>query len=230
MAGMPIKFRCYQCNQLLGVSRSRAGKAVNCPKCGTGLVVPDVGESPPAAAGSASGEPTPAFLADVDAGVPIELADIRPEDIRVQSEDDWRPPPIATDAPRPASPPAPPTAPAPDPEIPSFLASLAPAAGAGSPAPYDIGSYPTPAVAPPPAPTAAPAAAPGPAAPAADPVVPPIRVEPPSLVTERMTTIRARDVVLPRSVVATWSLLVLLAQALAFVAGLLAGHYVWRVH
>jgi hypothetical protein len=31
-------------------------------------------------------------------------------------------------------------------------------------------------------------------------------------------------------VVATWSLLVLVAQALAFVAGLLAGHYVWRIH
>ena len=32
---------------------------------------------------------------------------------------------------------------------------------------------------------------------------------------------------LPRSVVAAWSLFVLLAQALAFVAGLLAGHYIW---
>ena len=32
-----------------------------------------------------------------------------------------------------------------------------------------------------------------------------------------------------RSVVATWSLFVLLAQALAFLAGLLAGHFIWRV-
>jgi hypothetical protein len=61
-------------------------------------------------------------------------------------------------------------------------------------------------------------------------VLPPIRVEPPSLATERTSLVRTRDIVLPRSVVATWSLLVLLAQALAFVAGLLAGHYVWRVH
>jgi hypothetical protein len=45
-----------------------------------------------------------------------------------------------------------------------------------------------------------------------------------------MTASRARDLVLPRSVVASWSLFVLLAQALAFLAGLLAGHYIWRVH
>ncbi len=41
---------------------------------------------------------------------------------------------------------------------------------------------------------------------------------------------RPSDLVLPRSVVAAWSLFVLLALALAFTAGLLAGHYVWRVH
>jgi hypothetical protein len=41
---------------------------------------------------------------------------------------------------------------------------------------------------------------------------------------------RARDVVLPRSVVLAWSLFVLLALALAFGAGLLAGHYIWWVY
>jgi hypothetical protein len=232
MAGMPIKIRCYQCNQLLGVSRSKAGKAVNCPKCGTGLVVPDAGEVPAAAVGPAGAEATPAFLAALDAGVPVEIADIRPEDIRAQSDDNWRPPPIAVDAPRPAAPPPTPGAPAP--ELPSFLASLAPTSEAGRPAGYDIGSYPTPLVAPAPAPAVAPTPAPAPAqAPtsvAAEAVVPPIRLEPPSLVSDRTTTLRSRDIVLPRSVVASWSLLVLLAQALAFVAGLLAGHYVWRVH
>jgi hypothetical protein len=233
---MPIKFRCYQCNQLLGVSRSKAGKAVNCPKCGTGLVVPDAGEVPAASVGPATGEATPAFLADLDAGLPIELADIRPEDIRVQSEEHWRMPPIAVEAPRPAAPPAPTAAPAPAPAAapprPGFLESLAPGGGASGPAPYDWTSVPTPQVAPAPAsaPAPAPAAAPAPTSSAADPVLPPIRVEPPSLATERTSLVRTRDIVLPRSVVATWSLLVLLAQALAFVAGLLAGHYVWRVH
>jgi hypothetical protein len=62
------------------------------------------------------------------------------------------------------------------------------------------------------------------------PVVPPIEVEPLTVAPERPATARARDVVLPRSVVASWSLFVLLAQGLAFVAGLLAGHYLWRVH
>jgi hypothetical protein len=90
---------------------------------------------------------------------------------------------------------------------------------------------PTPLVNPiPPLAAPAPVAPPAPIAAAAETVVPPIRVERPSLVTERTTSLRARDIVLPRSVVATWSLLVLLAQALAFFAGLLAGHYVWRVH
>jgi len=56
-----------------------------------------------------------------------------------------------------------------------------------------------------------------------------IKVEPPSLLLER-TTARARDLVLPRSVVAFWSLFVLVAKALAFLAGLLAGHYIWRIH
>ena len=40
MAGPKIKFRCYQCNQLLGVARSRVGKVVACPKTvGVVLVV-----------------------------------------------------------------------------------------------------------------------------------------------------------------------------------------------
>ncbi|HMB02990.1 MAG TPA: hypothetical protein VKP69_04520 [Isosphaeraceae bacterium] len=65
---------------------------------------------------------------------------------------------------------------------------------------------------------------------AVGPVVPPIRVEPPTRAVERTPTDRSRDLVIPRSAMASWSLFVLLAQALAFVAGLLAGHYLWRDH
>ncbi len=39
---------------------------------------------------------------------------------------------------------------------------------------------------------------------------------------------RARDVILPRTVVVAWSLFVLLALAFAFAAGLLIGHYQWK--
>ncbi|MEW4567564.1 hypothetical protein AB1L88_06815 [Tautonia sp. JC769] len=38
----------------------------------------------------------------------------------------------------------------------------------------------------------------------------------------------ARDVVIPRLAVLSWSLFVLVALFLAFVAGLLVGHFVWR--
>ena len=37
---MPIQFRCRYCRQLLGISRSRAGSAVDCPACGRSLRVP----------------------------------------------------------------------------------------------------------------------------------------------------------------------------------------------
>jgi hypothetical protein len=39
---MPIKFRCQHCEQLLGISRSRAGAVVDCPRCGRSLRVPEL--------------------------------------------------------------------------------------------------------------------------------------------------------------------------------------------
>ena len=39
MAGVPVKFRCYRCNTLLGVTRSKIGSVIACVKCGTELVV-----------------------------------------------------------------------------------------------------------------------------------------------------------------------------------------------
>jgi len=43
-----------------------------------------------------------------------------------------------------------------------------------------------------------------------------------------LTKPRARDVVMPRTVMIAWSLFVLLALALAFLSGLLTGHFLWR--
>jgi hypothetical protein len=227
MAGPKIKFRCYQCNQLLGVSRTKAGKVVACPKCATELLIPELDDPPAPAGQSPASGTTPAFLAALDSGVPVDLADIRPEDIRVVSDDDWSALPIDVDAPRSA--PAP--APAPALEPAPFLAPLMPGADGGG---IEIGSAPTP-LSIPLAPVGAAAGNPvyvpaAPAAPGVDTVGPPIRVEPPSIIPERTSGVRSRDLILPRSVVATWSLLVLMAQALAFVAGLLAGHFLWRVH
>lgn len=39
---MPIKFRCQQCRQFLGISRSKAGNVVDCPTCGRTIRVPDL--------------------------------------------------------------------------------------------------------------------------------------------------------------------------------------------
>src|SRR5437764_4477325 len=38
---MPIRFRCVYCNQLLGISRRKAGTTVRCTTCDGQLIVPD---------------------------------------------------------------------------------------------------------------------------------------------------------------------------------------------
>jgi phage FluMu protein Com len=190
-----MKFRCFQCNQLLGVSRSKAGSVVKCPKCSTDLIVPEPDEGPVSVDQPSAPETTAAFLSAIAAGLPVELAEVRLEDIRVDPESPRNPPP----------------APEPPPYVPPPAAVTAPPPVTPDPIAFAVTSS-----SPPP--------------PIVEPVVPPITIAPPSLAPERMTASRARDLVLPRSVVASWSLFVLLAQALAFLAGLLAGHYIWRVH
>jgi hypothetical protein len=208
MAGVKIKFRCTQCHQLLGASPSRSGSVVTCPKCASAVVVPGPSEeSPPPPAEDAAAGTVPPPAPQGGPWIPPDVLDIRPEDIRVE---------LGIDLERPLAPPPPPTPPGvslhTEPEPPPLV----------FPPAYDLADE---------SPVATSAPVPLPAEPAPAPVVPPIKIEPEAIVEARTTSPgRPRDVVLPRSVVATWSLLVLLAQALAFVAGLLAGHYVWRVH
>lgn len=38
---MPIRFRCVYCNQLLGISRRKAGTVVRCTNCGGQIIVPE---------------------------------------------------------------------------------------------------------------------------------------------------------------------------------------------
>lgn len=59
-------------------------------------------------------------------------------------------------------------------------------------------------------------------------VIPPIQFEPPSLAARESSSRAASEVVLSPAVVLAWSLLVLLAVPLAFLAGLLTGHFLWR--
>ena len=47
---MPIRFRCVFCNQLMGISRRKAGTVVRCPVCASSVKVPSNSDAPPAEA------------------------------------------------------------------------------------------------------------------------------------------------------------------------------------
>lgn len=212
MAVVPIKFRCYQCNQLLGVARSKAGTVVNCPKCSAGLIVPDLtepGEPAPnpdpsqeASSGAESNEPQ---LTSAP-GLEDLLAEIRIEDIRVEPGVATEPLPSAATVEAPAT-------------VPNVGETPAPAASSDR---VEESASVIMIATPDPAPAVAPT----------DVVVPPIKFDQRRAVVERDRGPgpRPRDVNLPRSVVLAWSLFVLIALALAFAAGLLAGHFLWKVH
>jgi DNA-directed RNA polymerase subunit RPC12/RpoP len=55
---MPIRFRCAYCNQLMGISRRKAGTVVRCPKCAGEIIVPapDGAAGPEDAAEQAGGQ------------------------------------------------------------------------------------------------------------------------------------------------------------------------------
>jgi hypothetical protein len=64
---MPIRFRCVNCHQLLGIARRKAGTMVHCPTCNTSGLVPatdEVMESPRPASPPGAGRPAPAPSSD----------------------------------------------------------------------------------------------------------------------------------------------------------------------
>lgn len=205
MAAAPLRFRCYQCNQLLGVSRSKIGATLRCPKCEAELIVPDPDEVVENA-GVATLSPTAQDSADQ--GIPADLIDIRPEDIRVEPGA-ARPLPSREPSPSPAVefrlPPDEPPRPQ-CPEVPEFGPSIAENLAPGV------------------------ASRPEEPEPSPEIVVPGLQVGSNRRRLEPTSSVRSRDIVLPRSVVAAWSLFVLIALGLAFLAGLLAGHFLWKVH
>ena len=173
MPSAPMKIRCYHCGQLLGVSRSKAGRVISCPKCSSELSVPGLDaldiietEKPETA------NETPGSVEDL--GFLEKLPDEAPID---------------------------------------FESIAAPAAPALEPS--EIYDPPADAL-------------------AIGIKIPAIRVESPR--ARSITTASAksatgnRDLLIPRSVVAAWSLLVLAALMFAFLTGLLAGHFIWREH
>jgi len=173
--------------------------------------------------------PVPVFMGEIAGVIPPDLADLRPEDLRVEAEFFENltrlPAPATTVEPapwpvsepistsyssEPLSPPAPlpPATQTPSEIGPSESFSLPPETADRVPAPSErptradeVGS-----------------------------VVPQIEIEPPSILPTGTEIRRVSEVVLPASVVLAWSLFVLAGWASAFVAGLMMGHFLWKTH
>ena len=243
MAVERLKFRCYQCNQLLASAPGKAGSIVSCPRCKADLVVP-ASDSPAAAdpesgaIGKASGRaestlkpPKPgisAGLEEFSAAIPADLIDLRPEDLRVEAEffQNLTRAPDPRVEPEPASrgvPEPPETFPSIETGFPAGPASSIPAINTAAPLSPAATRRPESPSAfsslPPSAPVLAPSS----------PVVPPIEIEPPSLLPPGREFRPVHEVVLPASVVLAWSLFGLIGIATSFLAGLMVGHYFWRM-
>ena len=230
-----LRFRCYRCNQLLGVSSKRAGTVISCPKWPTELKVPLPEEQSGAADASRPGqvfssEPRlpensssvaakpgsnalPTFMEEIAAAIPDDLATLRPEDIRVEAE------------------------------FVDLVVTTSESVTASAPAAQDLrqGVLPGDPVkveayfAQTPAPAETPSAIPA----EPRPVDPPrdsavgadlaaINIETPSLRPPASQFQNVSEVILQPATVLAWSLLVLFALPMAFLAGLLMGHFVWK--
>jgi phage FluMu protein Com len=238
-----LKFRCYQCNQLLASAPGKAGSIVSCPRCKADLVVPAT-ESPaaadpePSAVGKASGRvastltpPKPAVSGGVDEmadAMPADLIDLRPEDLRVEAEFFQS----LTRAPDPSNEPEPAPSRAPAPAVPFPEVETGIPAVLTSPLPTIETAAPQipPSARRPEFPSTFPSLAPNvPLLAPASPVVPPIEIETPSLLPSNRDFRAVREVVLPASAVLAWSLFGLIGIATSFLAGLMVGHYFWRM-
>ncbi|MGZ3317464.1 MAG: hypothetical protein ACXU95_09185 [Isosphaeraceae bacterium] len=155
----------------------------------------------------------PSFMEETAAAIPDDLATLRPEDIRVEaefvdlvvttSEGITSPAPAAKE---------PQTEPLPgDPgEVEAYFAQ--------TPPPAEL-----PLVV-----AAEPRFADPPVDPAIGAVLPAIKIETPTLLPPGRHLQAVSEVILQPATVLAWSLLVLLALPMAFLAGLLIGHFVWK--
>ena len=240
-----LKFRCYKCNQLLSATRKKAGTVIACPRCKAELKVPEpqeeaeaagaipTGPNDPSRPGSRSetagsppssaSAPLPSFMEEIAAAIPDELASLRPEDIRVEAEfadlvvttTEPVPPPLAAPA-------EPESKPVSRPEPLSRPEPVRPASRSPDAEPRLTEAAPEKS-----APRFLPPEDP-PVEIAVDTALPAITIEPATILTPNREIRSVSEVVLQPATVLAWSLLVLMAIPMAFVAGLLMGHFVWK--
>lgn len=96
MARDILKFRCYACGQLIGATRSKANRIIECPKCAVELLVPGPEafedlesrstDNLTAIEVSRTYETSSERPSAVDLKFPAELLDLSPEDIAVVPE------------------------------------------------------------------------------------------------------------------------------------------------
>ncbi len=204
-ATAPIRFRCFRCQKLLGVSKSKVGAVVACPQCSAELIVPEPAEifettpPPPSKSSSASriepvvvpwdAPPAPERMASA-ADVPFPAILIEPVTLRAESASKSR-----------HQKPTPPTSNST--QSPDFAAiGISPPQTAAQAVPVTVAFALE-------APSGQESGAPR----GANPYT--------------VRGLRRDDVVLPRSVITLWSFLVLLGFVFAFTAGLLIGRFVW---
>ncbi len=181
----------------------------------------------------------PSFMEEIAAAIPDDLATLRPEDIRVEAE--FVDLVVTTDEGIGSSAPA-----APGPQLEKLPGYLDPveleAYFARTSAPADpppvvradpppvVRAEPTPVVRADPPRVLPPE--PRPEEPPVDPaigaVLPAIKIETPTLLPPGRQLQAVSEVILQPATVLAWSLLVLLALPMAFLAGLLLGHFVWK--
>ncbi len=240
MADDLLRFRCFQCNKLLGAPVRKAGKTITCPNCKADLIVPTPSTDPPLEDAIRALTPNVDESAHInqpssprhDPGFSWEEIDASIfEGPEVLTSNDL--PPIDLES-APAIETAEYTLPRFDKPVPSlsteassppldFIAPPENLADSTSSSPVDFKFAPVdPRVdvllIPPVSPTAQ--------------AIPDLTVETPtvSAAPKLAPASRRRDgnVVLAQSVLISWSLFVVLALAISFVAGLLVGHFFWK--
>src|SRR5262245_15897844 len=214
MVDEPLKFRCYNCNQLLGVPQRKAGSVIECPRCKVELAVPRLEPEPAGSAadrqrpavsaqaraprasgaGAVGSNPLPPFMEAIAAAIPDDLVSLRPEDIRVEAE--FIGADIVTDDRLEITPSGPPP-PVPDPLPQSILESV-----------FSLESEPVKVIeSVPDVPPASPETTAATGAPVENTLLPPIAIEPPSILPREREFREVREVALQPATILAWSLI-----------------------